>query len=468
MADEKQDEGVVVARLPYGAEFTPTALGKVLGPDAVLQWLLQTASGKTIEDFLTHVVTKCFGHIKGQLESKRTMASHVLVSMKAYKLVADIEPLALTPAGAAILAAPATDTDAIFARHILAHCGGQRFVDAIRRYELRGETPDMESLSIEFGENATSKNLSAMRAWLGRAGVLSTTGPYRVIETGLEAVLGAGAGKLYGLDDEELEFLIAARIIEAQTGKTDLDAKIVADLAQSRHPELRIRRKALGNFVKGLEEAGLVKLLPQVSGPGGSRTAFELIERASKLTDEQLRDLLEQSKYGISLAELRPLAEVVNALDSGTAHSIGRYGEMLAVHLCLLLRLSVVSWRKRAPHSEIDLIAERLIALTYQRWVVQVKNKDGDLNNEEVDREIGATTGIGVTHILFVVPRGELSGPALREIRTRSRLTGLHMYYLTRSHVEKHTTEALLTHLRARARVHEADKRAEATRREGT
>jgi putative transposase len=51
-----------------------------------------------------------------------------------------------------------------------------------------------------------------------------------------------------------------------------------------------------------------------------------------------------------------------------------------SVHLCLMLGLRVRHWRKRAPHAEIDLIAERLTGLAYQRWMVQVKNTGGPLD----------------------------------------------------------------------------------------
>src|SRR6185436_6259983 len=118
----------------------------------------------------------------------------------------------------------------------------------------------------------------------------------------------------------------------------------------------------------------------------------------------------------------------VPALSGGTADQIGRLGEQLAVHLCLMLGLRVRSWRKRAPHSEIDLIAERLTGLTYQRWVVQVKNTAVNLDVDQVDREIGAAAGLGVSHILFVAPRAEPTQHARGEIRMKNRLTHLHVY----------------------------------------
>ena len=53
-----------------------------------------------------------------------------------------------------------------------------------------------------------------------------------------------------------------------------------------------------------------------------------------------------------------------------------------------------------ATHAEIDLIADRLSSLTYQHWGGRVKIL-GDLDADQVARGIGATSGLGVTHILF-------------------------------------------------------------------
>ncbi len=397
------------------------------------------------------------------------MASHVITAMRSYKLILTTEGdrLELTEVGQKVLSAGTTKKQALlFARHVIACCGGQRFLDAIRRYELRGETPDMEDLSVELGEHPTSKNISSLRIWLARAGVVTATGPYQLPAGGLDNVIGEGVAALYGLDRIALEFVLAARVEAKQSKARVLDAVAVADLAESRASGIRIKRKSLDRFCKALEEQGLIQLAPSLSGKGGSRTAFELAARAIHLADEQLRELLAQSDTGLSLADLLPLAEVVEGLDEGNAERIGRFGEQLAVHLCLMLGLRVRSWRKRAPHAEIDLIAERLAALTYQRWVVQVKNTSGSLDADQVDREIGATAGMNVSHILFVVPRAEATLPASGEILTRSCLTHLHIYCLTGSMLAERKAEPILKHLRRQAEKLQAFKRAESERRE--
>jgi hypothetical protein len=346
-------------------------------------------------------------------------------------------------------------------------CEGQRFIESIQRCELRGQVPDMEDLSIELGEAATSKNISTLRAWLARAGVVSARGAYSVNDERLEQVLGEGVSAYFGLDRIALEFLIAARILQAQHGsERPLDAVVVADLAESRGDNTRIRRKSLGQFVKRLEQRGVVETVPTLAGRGGSRTGFRLLSSAIHITEEQLRSLLAQSEAGFDLSALLPLTEVLEGLEGGTAERIGRFGEQLAIHLCLMLGLRVRSWRKRAPHAEIDLIADRLSGLTYQRWAVQVKNTLGDLDSDQVAREVGATTGLGVSHILFVVPRAEITQPAGREIRIKSRQTSLHVYKLTASMLARKEAESMLRHLQRQARRLESEKRSESESRE--
>ncbi len=455
------------AGIPFGQDFTPAMLGKQLGEANVLPWLLQAASSGTRAGFASAVESTCLSSVPNS-KSRRDMASHVVSAMRAYKLIATGKDgdISLTPTGQRLKDASDADREALFAQHIITMCGGQRFVDAIRRYELRGESPDLEDLSIELGEHATSKNISTLRAWLGRAGVVTPTGPYRVNEGALDRLLGGGVASLYGLEQSVLEFLLAARIIQQQKGTGPLDAVDVADLAESRGADTRIRRKSLGQFVKKLEPGGFVRIVPALAGKGGSRTAFELVEKAIYISEEQIKGLLTQSQAGFPLSELLPLTEVIARLGHGTAYEIGRTGEQLAVHLCLMLGLHVRNWRKRAPHSEIDLIAERLSSLSYQRWIIQVKNTDVKLDADQVDREIGTTAGLGVSHILFVVPRAEATLPALGQMRIKNRLTHLHIYSLTAELLLEKQTAKLLAHLQKQAKDIASDKRQESEHRE--
>jgi hypothetical protein len=460
--DQNQEKHLV----PYAPDFTPAALGKQLGEDRVLAWLVETAAETEAKsDLLQRIGEQCLAHIAGP-KNRSDMASHVLQGLQNYLLVRVDEDgtVHLTDHGEQIRSADDRERDLLFARHILTRCNGYRLIEAIQRYELRGERPTLERLTEELDRHPTSKNISTMRAWLSRVGVISGTG-YSVSQGKVTEVLGEGVAKILGLEPPELEFLLAARIL-AQSKSPTLDAPDVKRLAETRNPLVRIPSKALGTFVRGLIQKKLFEEADRSRGKGGTRVACRLSPLGIKLSDEQIRALLEQSAAGMLLGDMLPLAEIVSGLDQGDTDRIGRLGEMLAVHLCLMLGLKVIGWRTRLP-VEVDVTAERTVALGYQRFHVQVKNVAGDLDSDRVDREVGAAAGTGATHLLFVVPRAGVTSPGLAEILTRSQLTPLHIFVLTRDSLgEPVSTVNMLASLRAQELRIAALKRAEAQRRE--
>ncbi len=472
MATEVTDDRALV---PYAPDFTPSTLGKVLGEDRVLPWLLETIRDlQERRAIATEIAAKGLGHVGGQtdekaLRNRRDMASHVLGGLAGYRLTRETYDgqLALTEIGAAVLAASPVERDRLFARHIITSCNGHRLLDVIREYGLRGEEPSLEDLAEVLDRNLTAKSVSTMRAWLARAGVFGRSG-YRIHEDVVSELLGSEAEKLLGITAVELEFVLAARAIEHESGSESVRASDAADLAETRRPDVRIPRKSLGSFVAGLIKREVAEHVENVSGKGGSARVLKLTARASNLADDELRSLLGQSKTAYNLRTLLPLAALRDKLNVGTAEERGWIGEMLAVHACLMLGLKVVAWRSRAPGAEIDLLAERVVGLSFQRWAIQVKNTDLDLDADRVDREIGASVGVGVTHILFIVPRASLTGAAEREITVRSRLTELHIYALTREVFDGEISGPRFTYsLKAQAERLARYKRDEALRREG-
>jgi hypothetical protein len=208
-------------RVPYATELTPRSLGRMLGHDAVLPWLLQTAETVgTRKDFRNAIIEKCFSHIQGKRaqQNRCDMASHVLQGLMGYKLV-EIgagDSIALTAKGEELLSVDDDVRDILFARHILTACNGYRLVEAIRRYELRGEVPSLEDLASELDGHPTAKSVSSMRAWLARAGVISASGRYTINKDALDRVLGGPVDAALGLTQVELEFLISARVLTKQ------------------------------------------------------------------------------------------------------------------------------------------------------------------------------------------------------------------------------------------------------------
>ena len=450
--------------VPYAPDFTPALLGKVVGEDRVLPWLLKLAvEAPTRTALIRGIVEGGLSHIQGE-QNQEDMADHVVQGLRNYGLITTDEEIPrLTEAGESVLGASEEERDRVFAAHILAHCGGLRFVDEIRRFELRGEIPTMEDLAF-LDRHATAKSLSTMRAWLARAGICPGK-RYQVSTAALAEVLGERTRLLFGLDEAELEFVLAARILQSQVGADGPTAAQVAEVAEMRNSEVRFRRKSLGKLLEALEAKGLVEKTGIRRGTGGSKLTFRLRLDGVKLGERALRKVLAQAD--LLLEDLLPLGETLELLDAWDIHQKGRAGEMLGVHLCLALGLHNLEWRTRAPNTEIDLLADRTVGLGYQRWAIQVKNVGATVSSDRIDREIGVAAGTGVTHLLFLAPRSELSRPARAEILHRSRLTHLHIFYLDRECFEStDVTATVLRALRSQAEDLAALKRRESLARE--
>ncbi|MEN0068579.1 MAG: hypothetical protein AAGA48_41060 [Myxococcota bacterium] len=460
-------------KVPYAPDFSPVQMAKagVHREDQVLPWLLGLVEqGARKQDVMDTIVAEGFSHGNATERDRRDMASHVVQALGNYLLVDsnDAGWLTLSEFGRDLIQVGGNRIDRAFARHILTRCNGLRLVNAIREYERRGTTPRLEQLARRLDTSGVAKSISSMKAWLSRAGVFDGA-RYSVNEVVVADILGEDVETVAGLDATELEFVLAARVLHLQSGNQVVDAADAADLAESRSPELDIPRKSLSQWVKKLEARGVL-VSSMSSGKGGTRRGVEVGPQFLHAADEELRGVHKQSDFGFPLTQLRPLAEVHAAIGTGKGHQLGVLGEMLAVHLCLMLGLQVRHWRKRAPEAEIDLIADRVADLSYQRWAIQAKNVAPyqPVSSDRVDREIGAVSGLGVSHVLIVAPRARLTKPARGEAVHRSRLTGMHVYYLDAdAFTEEPSGPHLLRVLRGQRDILAGEMRNEAERREG-
>ncbi len=455
------------SKIPFGQEFTPSTLGKTLGEDRVLGWLLETAAALgTRTAFSDAIQETCLAHVP-KANDRRDMASHVITALRNYKLIeiAEDGSITLTRVAERIRAAERAIRARIFARHILISCQGQRLVDAILRYQLRGERAFLEDLATELEGQPTSKSLSAMRAWLAKAGVIEGRG-YKVNPAAIESLLGSNVVEAYALKPNELELVNAVALLEHQSSSDFVRASEAVSLAKTRNPHVRIPRKSLSGLVKALGKKKVLEAKKE-RGVGGTGWTVRLLGAARELTADELRQLVEQSDLGYPLHRLLPLDQVLRQMEAGSTYDRGIAGEMLAVYLCLTLGLRVESWRRRAPAAEIDLIADRTVGLAYQRWSIQVKNTSGNLDIDRVDREIGAAVGLGVTHVLFIVPRAGVTQPALAEMLAKSRITGLQVLLLDRNELAAGVNlDGILKALGKQVALISLAKRTEARRRE--
>lgn len=459
--------------VPYAPDLTPSTLGKAIGEDRVLSYLLELAdSSPSKGEFINQVIEDCLSHIPNA-KDRRDMASHVLQGLRNYLLVEEDKDgtLAATPIGKRLASLPVEEQSRELALHILTDCNGLRFCEAILQFELRGELPTMEDLChVGLDRHPTSKSISTMKVWLQRGGVLKPGRRYRVDRRAMSELLGGAYEGFAGLSPREAEFIFAARLYGIQHDQEVLSAPDVAKLTRVRRPDTRIPSKGLQGFLKSLEEKGLVTRTREMQrGWGGTRVAFRLTDTASLLSEERLRSLMSQVGLGYPVVRMRPLSELLENLDTGQAQKIGDAGEQLAIHICLMLGLRVLGRNIRAPLAEIDVLAERTSGLTYQRWAIQVKNitSTTKVDIDRIDRELGAVAGTGITHVLFFLPRSCTTGYAKAELLKKNALTPLHLYVLDAEAVgDEPTASTLIKELEAQAKLIAQLKTDESSRRE--
>ena len=204
---------------PVWPGFHPHNTGKELGEDLVLHGYSKLSQSDG-DPFRRGGCGQCWLDVKPTKGSARHGQSRCDGDAGVRLITVDDEgALSLTAAGESLRDAPDSERDLRFAQHIITMCEGQRFIEAIQRYELRGQVPDMEDLSIEFGESATSKNISTLRAWLARAGVVWPRSIVSATNGGTSPWRRRFSVRT-GLDRIALEFLIAARFSSSTRVRT--------------------------------------------------------------------------------------------------------------------------------------------------------------------------------------------------------------------------------------------------------
>ena len=152
--------------VPYGPDFTPVALSKAgIDREDVLSWLLASIESlDTKKQLQDRIAAQGFGHIN-KAANRRDMASHVVQALGNYGLM-NVDAgggISLTDPGRRIAEAALEEQHALFARHVLIRCNGQRFVDSVREFQLRGVRPTMELLAARHDRHSTSKSISSLR-----------------------------------------------------------------------------------------------------------------------------------------------------------------------------------------------------------------------------------------------------------------------------------------------------------------
>lgn len=399
--------------LPFGSEFSPSQI--------TLRRVLDFAEqhGGDWKAFENAIYTEYFSKNNTDETNKRKLANNTKLGMIAYGLID--RDAKLTVFGTELLKLK-TDESAIYtslAKHILLNLHGMALVQCIQDMNAAGQKVSLNTLRDALDEHGVhypsgGKHPSIMRLWLAKSGVFIGSG-WQIDETKLKDVLGVSSddfGEMANLTREQRAFLRAL----ANTGvTTPQPANEIARLATAlygvKFPEKSLPRVILTALV----DAGFITADKTTEGRGAkpflvaptakliTTIVDPLLDQMEKQTDPKLRALFR-----------KPLAEILEELNSEDKHVAGLALEALAFKLMRQVDMDYVATRLRGKDTggaEVDLIFES-IRLIYSRWQVQCKNTSR-VSLDDVAKEVGLTHFLK-SNAIIMVSTGDIGSEARR------------------------------------------------------
>lgn len=354
-----------------------------------------------------------------------------------------------------------TDPDDLYARfaqHILQNRHGLKGIEIVEDLESQGKETINDNVKDEFRRqygfhiNNTTNHWSQMRAWMSKAGVVNTGTPYYDINrTRIEELIGVDSDDIVdldGLNESQQAFLRALTLINTNNPvKSNVVRKVAEKAYGVNISQSNISRRTLDP----LQEAGYIEW-EHVSGKPN------LIKTTNKFDAEILKPVLDDlaERTGVPRHVIRlPFDDVMENLDSKSTHEKGVALETLAVKIGRLLGLDFVGWRirgRKTGGSEVDVVMDE-ISTTFNRWQIQCKNINKQLESKYVAREVGIAR-ILQTNTILMIARGGVSLDARQYANRVMRQENIAIMFLTGEDIDRldEDTDHLLTVLRGEAR----------------
>lgn len=406
--------------LPFGSEFSPSQID--------LARVLEIAHDNQGDPkaFEAAVRDEYFkGHGKGSSGAAEKdynqgkLANNCKLGMIAYGIID--RTATFTPLGQTLYDIR-TDEDALYealARHILLNLNGMNLVQCIQEMMAAGQDVNLTTLREGLAERGIhypsgGKHPSIMRLWLEKAGVFVGS-RWQVDTIRLREVLGTDPSEftvLARFTPEQRAFVLAL----ANTGvTTPQPANEVARIAAATYG-VRFPEKSMPKLVlNALEDAGYIETIKTTTGRGAK--PFDVVP-TEKLKAEIIEPLLDQLKGQVDpkLRDLltKPMAEVLEEIESEDRYIGGLALEALAFKLMRILGMDYVATRLRAKDTggaEVDLVFESA-RLVYSRWQIQCKNT-ARVSLDDVAKEVGLTHFLK-SNVIVVVTTGQVGSEARR------------------------------------------------------
>ena len=407
--------------LPFGAQFTPNQIQL----SRVLQIIHNHAGNRT--EIERVIANEFFG-------GKTELSENTFLALRAYRLLTENENDPRPTSLASELLATAKSEDDLywqFGRHILLNLHGYDLVQTILDMERAHEEVRLLTIHARLADrgirfSASGTYISGMRLWLEKAGIFSEG--YNVDIERLEHLMGATTAQvdiLANLETEQRDFLKAL----ASLGDTSANpSNEVAKLANRLYGTVFDPKALPGKVLSPLEDAGFIAVERSTEGRGAKP---HLVKPTAGFTREVILPLLEAASIGLDsrLREMlyRPLAEIIDELDSEDKNIKGKALEALVLRLTRLLDLQFVGWRlrqKRTGGAEVDVLVEsdRLI---FSRWQIQCKNT-ARVELGDIAKEVGLTFYLK-SNVIMIVTTGRIGRPARDYATGIMQTTNLHI-----------------------------------------
>ncbi len=383
---------MVKSDLPFGSEFTPSKIH--------LKEVLELAKKHAGDwrGFEGAVKHRYFAQNDTSDYNRGKLANNLKLALIAYGII-DRE-VNFTGLGKSLYSLRANDEllHEQLAKHILLNLHGTNLVQCVLDMQTADETVDLitlrkwlEDRGIHFPRGG--KHPSMMRLWLEKAGIFAHG--WRIDQRRLKKIMGITPNELDALAVLSPEQRAYLKTLMNMGGAGPYPSNEIEKLAATTYG-IRYNEKNLPKSVLyPLKEKSYISLERGTRQEGRGAKPF-MVRPTSKLAAEIFVPLLDQIEKmtGSDLRPLlrKPLADILEELDSEDKHIAGLALEALAFKLMRLVDLDYVATRLRGAATggaEVDLIFEST-RLVFSRWQIQCKNT-ARVSLDDVAKEVGLT-----------------------------------------------------------------------------
>ncbi|WP_191967097.1 MULTISPECIES: restriction endonuclease [Haloferax] len=311
------------------------------------------------------------------------------------------------------------DEDALyrrFAQYILLECDGLKLIEIVDDMHASGEKPTLPKISDAFEEHygmythETTSDVSQMRAWLNKVGIIGTGHDYGIGWDVIEDLIGLDSDGLLELSELTPEHRAFLKALARIDPKKPMPNSIVADIAENAYGVSIPKKSIVKDVLKPLQDSGYIEYV----NPSNVSGKPNLVKTTDQFENDVLVPLLDDvsERVGIPRHIIRKtFEEVYEEMDADSKHEKGLALEVLGVKLGRLLGLEFEGWHVRGRSTggaEVDVIMDST-DVSFSRWQIQCKNTESNLRTSHVKEEVGVARMLQSNVILMVARSGVAS-----------------------------------------------------------